>query len=219
MNHWTLTLGRSTRCLFLYLMVHGKLLGHKSRTLRRLGLDWINSGWTSMREAFSGLYGTRVHVVRLRGLRKRNRVYSGLKSPKWSAKHIFPWSPLCPVCNKGRKHQKMSGILQLLRVASIPNPQQIYMWGSSVPSRSHGVQPVQYAHTVLRHIISTSAVACHMAQVSMRWWILAWYQLANWLIIIFSSLHHSRQPTVTRWHIIQRAQGGSWRSFGNFPVL
>lgn len=168
-----LTLGRSTRCLFLYLMVHGKLLGHRSWTLHRLGPDWINCGRTSMREAFSGLYGTRVHVVRLRGLRKRNRVYSGLKSPKWSAKHIFPWSPLCPVCNKGRKHQKMSGILQLWRVASIWNPQQIYMWGSSLPSKSHSIQPVYTLYYMPCYF--SICFGFHAAQVSIQLnWILVW---------------------------------------------
>ncbi len=61
------------------------------------------------------------------------------QSPEWvekpqKAKHIFPWSPLRPVCNKGRKHQKMSCVLQQLRVTNIEillvklQPQLLHMF-------------------------------------------------------------------------------------------
>lgn len=125
MKHWTLTLGRSTRCLFLYLMVNGKLLGHRSCTLRRLRADWISWSWTSMRDVFSGLCAAkRVHVVRLKDVNdggNGTEFTVELKSPEWSAKHIFPWSPLCPVANKGRKPKKMCGVVQQQKVAHHQN--------------------------------------------------------------------------------------------------
>lgn len=156
MNHWTLTLGRSTRRLFLYLMVHGKLLGHRSCTLHRLRPDWISCDWTSMREAFSGLYGATVHMVRLRDLNGRGngteftvgwKTLSDLQSTFFHD-HLFVLS------NKGRKHQKMSGILQQQRGAYIQKlsvklqPQQIlYVSWSSYqlwvgPAKTRTVQPV-----------------------------------------------------------------------------
>lgn len=73
-----------------------------------------------MREAHSGLYGTRIHVVRFRDLNVRGNGTEftvGRKAPSDLQGTFFPRSPLCSVCNKGRKYLKMPGILQQQCVA------------------------------------------------------------------------------------------------------